>query len=321
MAKSSELKLTKSILSKQLRGEAGYMSGYYIINGKKIYVYMGNSSKIPVLYIHGAPGIGVLDMEKYQSENFYPNYFLIAPEQRGVWRSEDLKEDEPYSMDLIIEDYEQLRKQLKIEKWIVLCHCIGARTALEYYRRHPESVLMILCENPVFDSLSAFEQVIRIQLSFVARKSLSDFELLSKELQTIKNPLDLEKFCQKLEKKTSIQANNLTMSKETIKKLSKIKTDFDIDLFMRSRKTEIKMSHCESLYEKIYDIMESVKVPMLVMFGQNDVTVSKNALARVKNQVRECEFKEFKNCKHWIHLDSEQEYFECVDGFIKKNLA
>ena len=91
------------------------MSGYYTINGKKIYVYMGNSNKMPILYIHGAPGIGVLDMEKYQSDNFYPKYFLIAPEQRGVWRSEDLKEDEPYNLDLIIEDYEQLRKQLKIE--------------------------------------------------------------------------------------------------------------------------------------------------------------------------------------------------------------
>ena len=78
------------------------------------------------------------------------------------------------------------------------------------------------------------------------------------------------------------------------------------------------MSHCESLYEKIYDIMEGVKVPMLVMFGQKDVTVSRNVLARIKNQVRGCEFKEFKNCKHWIHLDNEQEYFECVDEFIKK---
>ena len=129
---------------------------------------------------------------------------------------------------------------------------------------------MIVCENPVFDSLSAFEQVMRIRLSFVAKNSLADF---------------------------------------------------DMDLFMCSRKTEIKMSHCESLYEKIYDIMEGVKVSMLVMFGQKDVTVSRDVLARIKNQVRGCEFKEFKNCKHWIHLDSQWEYFECVDGFIKKNLA
>ena len=89
---------------------------------------------MPILYIQGVPGIGVLEMEKYQSENFYPNYFLIAPEQRGVWRSEDLKGDEPYSLDLIIEDYEQLRKQLKMKKWIVLCYCIEARAELEYYK-------------------------------------------------------------------------------------------------------------------------------------------------------------------------------------------
>ena len=294
------------------------MSGYYIINGKRIYVYIGNSDKIPILYIHGAPGIGVLDMEKYQSDNFYPNYFLIAPEQRGVWRSEDLKEDEAFCIDLIIEDYEQIRRRLKIEKWIVLCHCIGARTAIEYYSKYPESIVMILCENPVLDSLSAFEQVIKIQLSLIRKNSLADFEHFSKKLKTIKNPLDLEKFCQKLEKKTHIQANNLTMSKTTIKKLSEIKNNFNIDLFMRSRKTEIKMSHCKSLYQKIYGIMERVKVPMLVMHGEKDVTVSGNVIEQIKKRVSLCYFKEFRNCKHWIHLDSEQEYFSCVDGFIKK---
>lgn len=63
-----------------------------------------------------------------------------------------------------------------------LCHCIGARTALEYYSRHPESVLMILLKKPVLDSFS-------------------DFERFSGELKTIKTLLDLEAFCQKLEKK------------------------------------------------------------------------------------------------------------------------
>ena len=297
------------------------MSGYYIINGKKLYVYMGNRQKTPVLYIHGAPGIGVLDMERYQSDNFYPKYFLIAPEQRGVWRSEDLKEDEEYNPDLIIEDYEQLRRHLKIDKWIVLCHCIGARMALQYYSKYSSSIGMILCENPVLDSLSAFESIIKIQLSFIKKDSPADFERFSSKLKTIHTPLDLEKFCQQLEKKTHIEANNLTMSKTTIKKLSKIKNNFDIDLFMRSRKTEIKMSHCKSLYERIYDIIESVKVPMLIMHGEQDVTVPKNVIDQIKIRSSGCCVKSFKNCKHWIHLDCEQEYFQSVDEFIVKNLA
>ena len=258
------------------------MSRYYIINGKKLYVYMGNRQKIPVLYIHGAPGIGVLDMERYQSDNFYPKYFLIAPEQRGVWRSEDLKDDEEYNPDLIIEDYEQLRRHLKIDKWIVLCHCIGARMALQYYSKYSSSIGMILCENPVLDSLSAFESIIKIQLSFIKKDSPVDFERFSSKLRTIHTPLDLEKFCQQLEKKTH---------------------------------------HCKSLYERIYDIIESVKVPMLIMHGEQDVTVPKNVIDQIKIRSSGCCVKSFKNCKHWIHLDCEQEYFQSVDEFIVKNLA
>ena len=60
---------------------------------------------------------------------------------------------------------------------------------------------MILCENPVFDSLSAFEQVMRIRLSFVAKNSLDDFDLFAKELKTIKNREILKNFVKSSKKR------------------------------------------------------------------------------------------------------------------------
>ena len=66
-------------------------------------------------------------------------------------------------------------------------------------------VLMILCENPVFDSLSAFEQVIRIQFSFVAKNRLADFDLFAKELKTIKNREILKNFVKSSKKRQTFK--------------------------------------------------------------------------------------------------------------------
>ncbi len=297
------------------------MYGYYNVNNRKMYVYTGNNGGIPVLYIHGAPGIGVLDIEQYQSRYFEKDYYLVAPEQRGVWRSQELFQNEEYDLDMIIEDYEELRKQLGIKEWIVLCHCMGARTAIKYYNRYPKVISMMLFENPVLDSLSPFESIIKIQLSLIKQSNEEEYERCSAQVANIHNPLQLEEFCRKLEKNTNIEANNLIMSTVTVKKLSGIKDKFDIDLFMRSRKTEIKMSHSQSLYERIYYMVDNISVPLLIIYGKNDIVVPKNVINEIRKRVLKCDVQVFENCKHWVHLDDEQGYFRVVNNFITENLV
>ena len=297
------------------------MYGYYNVNNRKMYVYTGNNGGIPVLYIHGAPGIGVLDIEQYQSRYFEKDYYLVAPEQRGVWRSQELFQNEEYDLDMIIEDYEELRKQLGIKEWIVLCHCMGARTAIKYYNRYPKVISMMLFENPVLDSLSPFESIIKIQLSLIKQSNEEEYERCSAQVANIHNPLQLEEFCRKLEKNTNIEANNLIMSTVTVKKVSGIKDKFDIDLFMRSRKTEIKMSHSQSLYERIYYMVDNISVPLLIIYGKNDIVVPKNVINEIRKRVLKCDVQVFENCKHWVHLDDEQGYFRVVNNFITENLV
>ncbi len=296
------------------------MLGYYSINDRKMYIYIGEKGGIPILYIHGAPGIGVLDMEYYQSDYFKKDYFLIAPEQIGVWRSQKLFEDEEYNINTIIEDYETLRKELKIEKWIVLCHCMGARIAIEYYNKYPKAIIMMLFENPVLDSLSPFKSIIKLQLSLIKKIDQEQYKHYWAQLADICTPLQLEALCAKIEKITSIKANNLIMSTTTVKKLSNIKNMFDIDLFMRSRETEIKMSHCQQLYESIYHMLDNINIPLFIMYSKKDITIPSCVIEEIKKRVRMCEIQEFENCKHWIHLDDEQGYFRALDNFIKEKL-
>lgn len=294
--------------------------GYYNINSKKLYVYTGNSEGIPMLYIHGAPGIGVVDFVKYQSDNLSEKYYLIAPEQRGVWRSQALETDEGFSINAVTDDYEELRKQLGIERWGVISHCMGARIALELYKKSPESISLMIFENPVLDSVTPFKEMIMLHLAMLKRTKYPLYKQLAEEVKQVCTPLALEDFCRKLEKATGLEANNIIMSHTTLKKLSEIKTDFDIDLFMRSRATEIKMSYCQKLYENADELVSNVKVPILVIHGTEDITVPKRTIRAIAERIHKLKIKEFYNCRHWVHLDNEQGYFQTVDDFIKQNM-
>ena len=65
------------------------MGKSYIVNGHKLYIEtFGKTDSEPILYFHGKPGIGVIDLTEFQKEMLEKQFFIIAPEQYGVWRSE-----------------------------------------------------------------------------------------------------------------------------------------------------------------------------------------------------------------------------------------
>lgn len=95
------------------------MGNYYKIRGKNIYTeILGEDGSTVLLFIHGGPGgIGVTDFIAYQGNRLSKHFKVIAPEQRGVWRSEAILDEEQITLEDMIEDFEELRKKLHIKKW------------------------------------------------------------------------------------------------------------------------------------------------------------------------------------------------------------
>lgn len=72
-------------------------------------------------------------------------------DQRGVCRSEEITEDEAFGLNDLIEDCEELRKVLQVEKWSVIGHSFGGYVALLYASIYPSSIKKIIFEGPTFD--------------------------------------------------------------------------------------------------------------------------------------------------------------------------
>jgi proline iminopeptidase len=94
----------------------------------------------PVLIINGGPGMN--------SEGFAPlakelsaNNETIIYDQRGTGQSTlDHPDSNNITMDLMIQDIENLRQYLKIDKWIILGHSFGGMLASYYATQYPQHI-------------------------------------------------------------------------------------------------------------------------------------------------------------------------------------
>ncbi len=103
---------------------------------------VGNAQGIPVVFLHGGPGGGLIPMYR---QFFDPEaYHVVLFDQRGSGKSTphaELKENTTWDL---IDDIERLREKFGIEKWFVFGGSWGSTLSLAYAETHPERVLGLI---------------------------------------------------------------------------------------------------------------------------------------------------------------------------------
>lgn len=100
------------------------------------YSTYGNPEGKPVLYIHGGPGAGT---DPSMARFFNPKkYYIVLVDQRGCGKSEPLGELRENNTKNLIKDFEKIRKELKIEKWMIYGGSWGSTLSLAYAFTHPK---------------------------------------------------------------------------------------------------------------------------------------------------------------------------------------
>jgi proline iminopeptidase len=102
----------------------------------------GNPDGIPVLFLHGGPGLGC------DSKNrcfFDPErYRIILFDQRGAGRSTPHAELSHNNTQALVSDIEAIRELLAIDRWLILGGSWGSTLALLYAQARPEKVLGLI---------------------------------------------------------------------------------------------------------------------------------------------------------------------------------
>lgn len=100
------------------------------------YERVGNPEGIPVVFLHGGPGGGLIPMYR---QFFDPKSFhVILFDQRGSGKSTPHAELEENTTWDLIKDIETLREKFGFEKWYVFGGSWGSTLSLAYAETHPE---------------------------------------------------------------------------------------------------------------------------------------------------------------------------------------
>ena len=108
-------------------------------DGHQIYVEeCGNPDGIPVLFVHGGPGMGCSpDHRRF----FNPDrYRIILFDQRGCGRSKPFASLEANTTAHLIADMEAIREEAEVESWMLFGGSWGSTLSLAYAEAHPERV-------------------------------------------------------------------------------------------------------------------------------------------------------------------------------------
>ncbi|OIU68568.1 alpha/beta fold hydrolase [Rossellomorea aquimaris] len=290
------------------------------IRGKYLHIEeYGSHNQEAILYLHGGPGESCYDFSFHQAAKLQEQFRLIAIDQRGVCRSEGIETGEAFGLMDLIEDCEELRKILQIEKWSLIGHSFGGFLSVLYTSIYPNSIHKVILECPTFD----FE--------LTSRSLLRKTALLSREL----NNDEIAKKCLSLaDSEESISIQELTEKyleySDTLEsermKIYRFNFDNPTDYSLYSDeewnrlydKSDVHFDLLRKegeIFKSLLPLFEEIHHEMLLMQGEHDpVTCDKQVEAFNKSANGRTYM--FYHCGHSPHYEQPDEFREVVGAFL-----
>lgn len=301
------------------------MGSYYKIREKNVYTeILGEDSSPSLLFIHGGPGgIGASDFIQYQGDRLSKNFKVIAPEQRGVWRSEAILDEEAISLEDIIEDFEELRKKLKINKWSLLSHSFGSYLAVLYANLYPESIECMIYECPSFsfalsersmlkaaaNELSKLGNPILAEEYFTALKDITDYK-------------EINRFLMKALSELGENGNNFMWfgnDKHIIEKIAMTTKDGG-NLWHKSTNTRTKLLKDWRVYNDVFTELSNINKPSLLIKGKYDPITCEVQTEEFINRVKDKQIAIFDFSGHYVRIEEPDKYCEVITNYLYKKM-
>ncbi|MFX1273751.1 MAG: alpha/beta fold hydrolase [Promethearchaeota archaeon] len=124
-----------------------WKSSFIIGSDKKIHYYYSENNKPPLLLLHGAMDNGMCWIPT--ANKLAEKYWVIMPDARGHGLTEIPKKI-PFSFDLMVNDVAFLVKELKLNKFQIIGHSMGANVAALFTSKYPDLVQKVVLEDPAF---------------------------------------------------------------------------------------------------------------------------------------------------------------------------
>jgi proline iminopeptidase len=125
--------------------------GFIEVEGGKIwYRINGEGDKTPVLLLHGGPGSSSFNLDPLKElSQDRPVIFL---DQLGCGRSTRITDTTLMTIEKNVEQLEQVRKALKLDKFYLYGHSWGTMLGMDYYVKYPKGIQGLIFSSPLFST-------------------------------------------------------------------------------------------------------------------------------------------------------------------------
>jgi proline iminopeptidase len=261
----------------------------------------------PLLIINGGPGMnsnGFVELAK----KLATNHLTIIYDQRGTGNS-SLKtiNSTTITMALMVTDLEQLRTELKIDKWIILGHSFGGMLASYYASIHPDRI-----EKLILSSSGGID----LELRTYAANEISS-RLSKKEVAT-------------LDSCNQATSNGDTTFKTRLKRGMSLAPAYIYDRkhipSIAQRLTEgnntinsLVWTNLQQIRFNCAEKLKSFTQPVLIIQGKQDIVWAKTAI-KANKAFKNSELVFMDHCVHYGWLDNPEVYFESINRFLKDGM-
>ena len=275
-----------------------------IVSGNSKLHYKTFGKGKPLLIINGGPGMDCKGFEYLAKEIAKKNHQTIIYDQRGTGKSTvKTLNNQTITMDLMVEDIENLRKYLKIEKWTILGHSFGGIMATFYAVKHPETIEKIIFSSSGGVNMKFVNYVsdrIRSNLTKEERDSLEFYQRKRDAGDTSENTNERRAYFLS-------QAYVYNRSKSTSVSQRMTQINYTVNMLVLQNLQRIRFDCTDSFAD--------FKQPVLVLQGKNDIIAIETA-AEIAKAFPNSKLVLIDHCAHYGWIDAKKFYFNSIFNFL-----
>lgn len=274
----------------------------------------GNNPKIKVLLLNGGPGATHEYFECFESFLPAEGIEFIYYDQLGCGNSDDPKDVSMWDLPRYVEEVEQVRKALNLDKnnFYLLGHSWGGILAMEYTLKYQNNMKGLIISNMMSDAVAYgkyADEVLAKQMDPTVLKELRSIEAKS----DFSNPRYMELLMPNFYEKHILRLPTKNWPEPVQRSFAKMNQSLYVTM---QGPSEFGISGKLEKWNRQPDL-KNINVPTLVIGSRYD-TMNPKHMKEMSKSVKNGTYLFCPNGSHMAMYDDQEVYFKGLISFLKK---
>ncbi|MCI0615818.1 proline iminopeptidase-family hydrolase [bacterium] len=277
------------------------------VDGKyKVWTQRVGIGKHKVLLLHGGPGYTHEFLECFANYLPQADIEIYFYEQLGCYFSDQPDDPSLWTLQRYVNEVEQVRSALGLEKFILFGYSWGGQLALQYAAQYPQFL-----EGLIVSNISYSEEAIKSRVEVIKDRIIRENADLMQEDIKHKNGLTYD---------SAYLKNGI--DRIFAEQYYKIPIIMKNESFMRSvnHRNQIVfdsvLKDLERIQWNVWDELSVISSPVLLMTGGEDYASSPEDMKKMCTQIKNCKTFIAEKGSHLLFYDDPDAYFSALINFV-----